>query len=562
MVSIAVLNPVAARRAVPRAPLAPRPSRLDGLTVGLYWNLKAGGDAALDRIEALLARDIPGIRFRRYSGSVGARPTMNADDAAAIKAECDVLVGSVADTGGSTSWLAHDMAQVERLGIPSVALVAAGMSDEWRHSAAAFGVAGLRGATIAHGLASTDRHDVEELTGSAMDAIVRALVEPPEPDADDAGGTDATEPRLLSVSRADPLDAIDAVNELYLERGWSDGFPIVAPTERAVERMLGGTRRDPSDVVAVLEPSFGIATLDKIAINAVMAGAAPAHLPILIAAVEAVADPRFMLRDATATTGIRALLLLVNGPIRHQIGLNCGTNALGPGAPSRVNTAIGRAMRLIYMNIGGVYSGEVDVGTVGSPAKYSLCAGENEEASPWPPYHVEVGYPAEASTVTAKTVFGITETHIRRENTPEAIVDLAAVAASGTGAHIGWVTGGTGDPDKGVEAQPQSFWFICPEHAAFLAAAGWDKPRIRRYLYDHARVSAARILERYAVLRDDNGNWLKNGHLQWLETQGDLRVPVVSSPDDFRLAVVGGPGPRGLWLWGHEEAVTKPVATE
>jgi hypothetical protein len=560
--SITVRNPVAPRRVVGAAPLAPRPERLEGTTIGLYWNLKAGGDVALDRIESLLAERYPGVEFRRFSGSVGARPTMNATDAEAIRATCGALIGSVADTGGSTSWLAHDMAQVERLGVPTVAFVAVGMREDWQHSAEAFGMPDLRGAPLGHGLASTDSAAVSALAAEAFDAIVDGLLRPVEAQAAAARASEAGDPELLAFQGDDAFDALAAMEGLFVARGWSDGLPLVAPTERAVERMLAGTARDPSDVIEILEPAFGIATVEKIAINAVMAGAAPDTLPVLLAAVEAVADPHFMLRDATASTGIRALLLLVNGPIRGRIGLNCGTNALGPGAPSRVNTAIGRAMRLIYMNVGGAYSGGFDVGTIGSPAKYSLCAGENEEASPWPAYHVEQGFRAEASTVTAKTVFGLTETHVRRENTAEQLVDLAATAAAGTGAHIGWVTGGTGDPDKGVEAQPQSFWFIPPEHAAFLDAAGWDKARIRRYLYDHARVPAGKVLARYAVLRDANGTWLKNGHLQWLEDDPNLRIPVVASPDDFRLAVVGGPGPRGLWLWGHEEAVTRQIATD
>jgi hypothetical protein len=560
--SITVRNPVARRRVVDAAPLAPRPDRLDGATIGLYWNLKAGGDVALDRIETLLGERFPGVRFRRFSGSVGARPTMNAGDAEAIRATCDALVGSVADTGGSTSWLAHDMAQVERLGVPTVALVAVSMREDWEHSAEAFGMADLRGALIGHGLASTDDAEVSALAGEAIDSIVDGLLLPVDGRVatDDPSGE--RDPELLSFDGDDQFGALAAMTDLFLERGWSDGLPLLPPTEAAVARMLAGTRRDPSEVVDVLEPAFGIATIETIAINAVMAGAPPDTLPVLIAAVEAVADPHFMLRDATASTGIRALLLLVNGPIRHRIGLNCGTNALGPGAPSRVNTAIGRAMRLIYMNIGGAYPGGFDVQTIGSPAKYSLCAGENEEASPWPPYHVEAGFPADASTVTAKTVFGFTETHVRRENRAEQLLDLATTAAASTGAHIGWVTGGTGDPDKGVEAQPQSFWFIPPEHAAFLSEAGWDKARIRSYLYDHARVPAGKVLARYAVLRDANGTWLKNGHLQWLEDVPDQLIPVVSSPQDFRLAVVGGPGPRGLWLWGHEEAVTRQIATD
>lgn len=559
MVAITVVSPVAGQRLRPAGPPAPRLDDLNGRVIGLYWNLKAGGDVALRRIAATLAERYTGLTFHNYSGTAGARPTMTASDAERIVAECDAVIASAADTGGSTSWLAHDMVQIEERGVPSVTFVAAGMSHEWAHSAVAFGMPSLRGAVIPHGLASTTHAEIDEFVDAAIDGVVAGLTAAaPAVDLDGADESDQPD-ETLSVEGEDQLDATAHMNTLFVDRGWGDGFPLVPPTRAAVARMLAGTSRAPEDVVAILEPAFGIATVLKIAVNAVLAGAAPEHMPVLIAAVEAVADPHFMLRDAIASTGVRSLLLLINGPIRQRLGINCGTNAIGPGGPSRANIVIGRAMRLIYMNIAGGYSGTVDVGTVGLPTKFSLCAGENEEASPWEPFHVDAGFSRETSTVTAKTVFGATETQIRRENTPEAILDLAAAAAASTGAHVGWLTGGTADPDKGVEVQPQSIWLICPEHAQSLAAAGYDKARIQQYLYEHAKVPLRKLFARYEISRDRDGNWLKNPHLQHLEKTPDLMVPVVSDPADFKLAVVGGPGPRGVWFWGHEEAVTREI---
>src|SRR5262249_16371069 len=156
----------------------------------------------------------------------------------------------------------------------------------------------------------------------------------------------------------------------FLERQWGDGFPLVPPTCQAVTRMLAGTRRSPKDIVAVLEPSFGIATVEKIAINAVMARGKPEHMPLLLAAVEAISDPYFRLRHVAVGTSPFTPMLVVNGPIAKRIGMNSSTCCLGPGAPSAVNTAIGRALRLVMMNVGGCYARITDMDTIGDSNKY------------------------------------------------------------------------------------------------------------------------------------------------------------------------------------------------
>src|SRR6266508_6604363 len=178
------------------------------------------------------------------------------------------------------------------------------------------------------------------------------------------------------------------MNRDFLQRGWSDGFPLVAPTQAALEAMLRGTRRGAGDVIATLEPGFGLATVEKLAANAVMAGCRSAHLPLLIAAVRCLAEPKMYLRNKAMSTGPHAPLVLVNGPRGREAGLTSGMCALGPGAPSASNTVLGRALRLVMMNVGHTYVGVSDMDTIGSPLKYSLCCAENKAESPWEPYHV------------------------------------------------------------------------------------------------------------------------------------------------------------------------------
>src|SRR2546426_6657089 len=186
--------------------------------------------------------------------------------------------------------------------------------------------------------------------------------------------------------------------ETYFERGWSDGLPVVPATEDAVWRFLEAVGLEPSDVVLTEPVRRRTITAEKVAINAVLAGCQPEDMPVLIAALEAMADPAFTLHGSITSTGGSATLLVVNGPIRHEIGLNSGANVFGPGW--RANATIGRAIRLITLNCLGALPGVLDKSTQGHPGKYTYCIAEHEDASPWEPLHVERGFARASSVVT------------------------------------------------------------------------------------------------------------------------------------------------------------------
>ncbi|MEK7874017.1 MAG: hypothetical protein AAB502_09215, partial [Chloroflexota bacterium] len=177
-----------------------------------------------------------------------------------------------------------------------------------------------------------------------------------------------------SALRSTPItidESLEAINDAFYEKGWTDGLPVVPPTAERIQRMLDYVRRGPSEVVAHLPPTDGEATIEKIAVNAVMAGCRPDYMPVLIAAVEAITEPRFNLNAIQATTNPVAPLTIINGPIRKELNVNCGSNALGQGW--RANATIGRAIRLILVNVGGGLPGTVDKATLGMPGKYSFC---------------------------------------------------------------------------------------------------------------------------------------------------------------------------------------------
>jgi len=336
-------------------------------------------------------------------------------------------------------------------------------------------------------------------------------------------------------------DDYPAINELYVERGWTDGLPIVPPTEDGVAAFLERTRRDRREVVAILPPRQGEATVEKLAINAVMAGCRPEYFPVLLAAVEAVAEPPFNLDAVQATTHPVTPLVIVNGPIAREIGLNAGYNAFGQGF--RPNVTIGRALRLVLMNVGGGLPGSGDRSTQGNPAKIAYCVAENEEANPWGSLAADRGFERDASTVTAFPCEGPHNIQDHHSTTGLGILCTIAGAMAQAGSNNlldrGWPLLSLG-----------------PEHAATIARDGYDKAAIRQFIFDHARFPLGRLGEEYRRMQvtrhhvaDDPGTML----------------PIVESPDAISIIVVGGAGKHSSWqpTFGRQtRPVTRSIAPE
>ena len=250
-----------------------------------------------------------------------------------------------------------------------------------------------------------------------------------------------------------------AINRHYQEQGWTDGLPIVPPTDDDLRAFLRCTDRAPREVVAVLPPRQGEATVERIAINAIMAGCRPEYLPVILTAVEALADPAFNLDSIQATTHPVAPLIIVNGPIAREVGINGGYNAFGQGF--RANLTIGRAVRLLLMNVGGGLPGTGDRATQGSPAKIAYCVAENEDANPWEPLHVEAGLGRDVSTVTA---FGCEGPHNIQDHYSNTALGILRVIAGAMGQAGSNNLLGRGWP----------LLSLGPEHAATIARDGFS----------------------------------------------------------------------------------------
>lgn len=327
----------------------------------------------------------------------------------------------------------------------------------------------------------------------------------------------------------------EAAQELYLERGWTDGLPIVPPTIERVEAMLAATPHDPQEIIGEIPPNWGSATVEKLAINAVMAGCKPKYLPVVIAAVEAMCDPLFNLYAIQATTHPCAPLIIVNGPICDELGLHGGSGAYGPGW--RSNATIGRSVRLAQLNVGGARPGVGDMSTQGAPSKYTYCVAENQEANPWEALHIERGFGAEQSTVTVLAGEPPHNINDHSGSSAEDILTIVAGAISITGANNAY-TGG------------ETLLALGPEHAATIADDGFGKREIREWLHQNARIP----LERYTHAT----------MMERFEKIPDGPVPMLVDPDLLMIIVLGGPGKHSSWVptfGGSTHSATREIRT-
>ncbi len=281
------------------------------------------------------------------------------------------------------------------------------------------------------------------------------------------------------IARSVELGEQEDEHEAGFSRGWTDGLPVVPPTPERVARMLTGTRRNRAEIVGRIAPDFAECGIEKIAINAVMAGCRPEYLPVVIAAVEAACLPEFNWHGLAATTYFAGPVVIVNGPITREIGMNSELNALGQG--NRANATIGRALQLVLRNVGGARPGEVDRATLGNPGKLSFCFAENERDSPWTSLAEERGTPPGVSAVTLFAGEGPRGVVDQLSRAPESLARSLAMALRAV-AHPKLVLGF------------DAFVVISPEHARVFRDAGWDKQRLRRELLELTSVPAAELV--------------------------------------------------------------------
>lgn len=344
----------------------------------------------------------------------------------------------------------------------------------------------------------------------------------------------------LSARRIDLGELEDPV-EAAFERGWTDGLPVVPPTAERVVRMLSGTARDPEEVVAEVPPDLAPCTVEKVAVNAVMAGCRPEYLPVVLAAVEAACTDAFNMHGLLATTYFASPVVVVNGPVTKAIDMNSGGNALGQG--NRANATIGRALGLVIRNVGGGRPGGVDRATLGQPGKYTFCFAEDEDGSPWEPLSVERGVPEGTSAVTLFPGEGPRAVVDQLSREPESLARSLA-ASLRTVAH----------PKLAIAFD--AMLIVSPEHARVFREAGWTKAQLRSRLLELTTVPGKDLVRGADGIAEGLPDHVAEMEIPKFRPEG-LQIVHAGGTAGLFSAIIGG------WVSGEtgSDTVTKEVGS-
>ena len=337
------------------------------------------------------------------------------------------------------------------------------------------------------------------------------------------------------TSKIYDADDIWAVQELYHANGWTDGLPIVPPVRVAVEACLDWAMTPPEQIIGI-EPVRGVAvTAEKLAINAVMAGCLPMHFPVVLTAFAAMLEPAFLMHGATSSTGGCAVFVVLNGPIRLELGAAGRFNALGNS--DRATAVIGRALRLALINVLEVRPGGIDRSTIGHPGKFSFCVAEDEEDTTWLPLSVQRGLPPDVSAVTVMAAGAPRQIMNEWTTRPEEILETFAAEMRANMRHYSLYSG--------------NYALIVPKQLReHLQAAGWSKTDIAAFIHDRARIRRA--------------EWAEVGKGEVVRDRGETVHTALGSPEDLLVIAAGGPaGGFGAvippWFGGKSRVVTLPI---
>jgi hypothetical protein len=338
---------------------------------------------------------------------------------------------------------------------------------------------------------------------------------------------------MLRAEKIEVKDSLQAI-EYFYQKGWTDGLPIVPPTKERIYEMLKSVNMEPETIVGGIPERDRVFTAELVAINAVMAGCLPGYFPVVMAAVQAISEPEFGLHGPSASTHGAAIMIAINGPIVEQIGLNAGANAFAPG--NRANATIGRAIRLLMMNVGG--SPEFDRSTLGTPAKFSFCFAEQK--TDWTPLHVQRGFHENDSTVTVFACEGPNQMQNHGSLKGEYILRIMADRMSALGTF-------------NIGSETEMAVVLCPEHYQHLHKQGWSKQSVQQYLYENAKRSIS-DMKRGGII-----------DAPIVESDDHIFKYAVPSPEQILLMVAGGEAGRfsacmpGWFSYKQSKAVTKSI---
>ncbi len=432
------------------------------------------------------------------------------------------------------------MIEIEKTGKPAIPIVSGRFEEDAIASSRAFAMPDLQFVIVPRIYRNLAIEECVSQTEAAIDSIVEVLTVDQKRSRRER---DSTTP-IERFEGEDRWDAILKMNEQWLMRDWGDSLVLHPPTPDAVADLVAGTGLDRDDLVCDMPPGFGLATVEKIAINAAMAGASPEHMPVIIAAVKALSEVgSHGGKSLLMSTSPHAPMLVVNGPIAKELGIN-PRSGLGPGRDNQVNITIGRAFSLCLRNLGYWYPGQMDMDTIGTTRKFIHCVAENEDMSPWQPFHVDQGFGPDESTLSVFITDGELDVQDQGNTSAEGLLKTIAYGST------------FGTRGLGASHGSERLIFMPPDVARPVGAQGFSKQETRQFIHFHANDSLGKMIQ-YMPIDDARvgAQW------KWLEglteqERLDITVPVLESVDRWYIVVVGADRAKTLVMPTGEGAAT------
>ena len=549
-VKLTVCNPRGGLETPPAASPSSRLQNLNGKKIGvLVFSLWGLAETLLPQLKDALRKQVGRIEFREWSALM---PVESREARLKEIAEySDGIIVLLAFTGTSSARMMRDAVYLEKMGKPVAFMVTRPFQANARFIARREGLSDISVVAVpVDSLPLADEIQELKLGENAADAVIRSLtLWKPQ-----SGEESETSQKMLVFSGEGYETARENMEKYFLRHGWSDGLPLVPPTPDAVDSMLEGTGFPSDHIVGTVEPGGVRATVKDIAINAVMAGCLPQYMPLLTAAIEAITDPAFNLREVQCTSCNMAPLLIVSGPkLIDDLNINCGFGTLGPGW--RANTTISRAVRLVMTNLGHAWPGMNVMKTLGSPFSFSPVIAENEAllSGSWDPLRLAEGYGVDQATVSVMPAMSWQPDIVQPEPpTVERIVEY--IAKQGKVKHDR-LAGNWGMDNLIV---------LCGSTLDCVRREGYSRLDLQKALYDAIQIPSSEFLNGRDPAELSAFHRLPEWIREKCRAGGDTAVPLLAGPDNIKICVTGGAGPYGIsyistFGYGPAHFVTKPV---
>jgi hypothetical protein len=530
---------------------SPRLQNLDGKTIGVIRFGTGSGlaEQLLPLLLEALKKRISDVKFKMWSANIA--PETRAGRLQEIVSSCDAVLVMLGFTGTSSARTAKDAVDIEKSGRPVAFMVTRPFRANAKFIARREGLADIALAVVGvDSLPLPEEIPTLGLEEKGAEDVIFALTRwVPQPE-DDIGLIG----KNLPFSGEDYSTAVENMEKYFLRHGWSDGYPLIPPTEKAVGRMLEGTDLPADHLVGIVEPGGGRATVEKIAINAVMAGCLPQYMPVLIAAVEAITDPAFDLREVQATSCNMAPLLIVSGPqLVEDLNINYSFSTMGPGW--RANSTIGRAIRLIMVNLGQTWPGKNDMKTLGGPFKTVHLIAENEMAFKgfWNSIRVSEGFSTEQPTISVMPAMSW-QPDIVQPEPPDVKMIVDYIAKQGKVKHDRLVG------NWGMD----NLLIICSATFDCIRKEGLTRYEFQKALYDEIQIPCVEFLNGRDARELPAFSRLPQTIKEKCQSGPGTLVPILAKPDNIKVCVTGGAGPYGIsyistFGYGAAHFVTKPI---